>query len=68
MAAQAAQFNAALARIGFSQEAITALNQNQITLSSTLIGMDNNDVDQLMRVLRGTNGAPGVMVPFLAQK
>jgi hypothetical protein len=68
MAAQAAQFNAALARIGFSQEAITALNQNQITLSSTLIGMDNNDVDQLMKVLRGTNGAPGVMVPFLAQK
>jgi hypothetical protein len=37
MAAQAAQFNAALARIGFSQEAITALNQNQITLSSTFM-------------------------------
>ena len=68
MAAQAAQFIAALARIVFSQEAIAALNQNQITLSSTLIGMDNNDVDQLMRVLHGTNGAPGVMVPFLAQK
>jgi Holliday junction resolvase len=67
MAAQPA-FNAALTRIGFDADAVAAINANQITTSESLIGVTKEDVEQLMKIVRGGNGQPVVAVPFMAQK
>jgi hypothetical protein len=64
----AAAFNQALTRIGFAAEPIAAINQNQITTTASLIGMDKDDIEQLMKIVRGGQGAPVINVPFLAQK
>jgi hypothetical protein len=64
----AAAFNQALTRIGFAADSIAAINQNQITTTASLIGMDKDDIEQLMKIIRGGQGAPVINVPFLAQK
>ncbi len=64
----AAAFNQALTRIGFAAESIAAINQNQITTTASLIGMDKDDIEQLMKIIRGGQGTPVINVPFLAQK
>jgi hypothetical protein len=68
MAAAPAAFNAALIRIGFSQEAVPLINQNQVTVSENLIGMTKDNVVQLMKIVRGGHGVPVITVPFMAQK
>ena len=64
----AAAFNQALTCIGFVADSITAINQNQITITASLIGMDKYDIEQLMKIIRGGQGASVFNVPFLAQK
>jgi len=67
-AAALAAFNAALNRIGFSPEAVVAMNQNQVSSTASLIGMQKEDVEQLMKVICGGQGAPVIAVPFMAQQ
>jgi hypothetical protein len=64
----AAALTAALARIGFAADAIVAIQQNQVTMTASLIGMTKEDVEQLMKIVRGGQGAPLIVVPFMAQK
>jgi len=68
MAAAPAAFNAALIRIGFSQEAVASINQNQVMVSENLIGMTKDNVEQLVKIVRGGHGVPVITVPFMAQK
>jgi hypothetical protein len=68
MAAAPVAFNAALIRIGFSQDAVASINQNQVKVSENLIGMSKDDVEQLMKIIRGGHGVPVITVPFMAQK
>jgi hypothetical protein len=63
-----AGFNAALTRIGFLAEAIASVNQNQVTSTMSLIGISKDDVEQLMKIVRGGHGVPVITVPFMAQK
>jgi hypothetical protein len=67
-AAALAAFNATLTRIGFTANALAAMNQNQVNSTASLIGMHKDDVEQLMKILRGGQGAPIIIVPFMAQK
>jgi hypothetical protein len=67
-AAALATFNVALTRIGFMAEAIGAMNQNRVTSTASLIGMNKDDVEQLMKIIRGGQGAPTIPVPFMAQR
>ena len=64
----AVAFNQALTHIGFAADSIAAINQNQITTTASLIGMDKDDVEQLMKIIRGGQGAPVINVPFLVLK
>jgi hypothetical protein len=68
MAAAPAAFNAALIQIGFSQEAVASINQNQVTVSENLIGMTKDNVEQLVKIVRGGHGVPVITVLFMAQK
>jgi hypothetical protein len=65
MAAQPA-FNATLTRIGFNNDAIAAINLNQIMMSESLIGMTKDDVEQLMKVIYSSQGQPVIVMPFMA--
>jgi hypothetical protein len=65
MAAQPA-FNATLTRIGFNNDAIAAINLNQIMTSESLIGMTKDDVEQLMKVIYSSQGQPVIVMPFMA--
>jgi hypothetical protein len=68
MVAAPAAFNTTLIRIGFSQDAVASINQNQVKVSENLIGMSKDDVEQLMKIIRGRHGVPVITVPFMAQK
>ncbi len=61
-------FNSALARIGFTNEAIASINQNQVVSTASLIGMEKDNVEQLMKIIRGGQGVPVIPVPFMAQR
>jgi hypothetical protein len=50
-AAVRAAFNAALTRMGFVAEAIASITQNQVTTTTSLIGMEKYDVEQLMKIV-----------------
>jgi hypothetical protein len=65
---EAAAFGAALTRIGFSANATAAIQQNQVITTASLIGMTKEDVEQLMKIVRGGQGAPVITVPFMTQK
>jgi hypothetical protein len=67
-AAALAAFNATLTRIGFAADALAAMNQNQVMSTSSLIGMHKEDVEQLMKIVRGGQGAPVIVIPFMAQR
>jgi hypothetical protein len=67
-AAVLAAFNATLTRIGFAANALAAMNQNQVNSTASLIGMCKDDVEQLMKIMRGGQGAPIIIVPFMTQK
>jgi len=64
--AQVVAFQAALARIGFGQQAIASLDANGLTSVRDLIHLSEKDVEQLLKIVRA--GPPAVTVPFLAQK
>ncbi len=64
----AAAFTAALMRIGFAADATVAIQQNQVMTMNSLIGMTKGDIEQLMKIVRGGQGAPVIVVPFMAQK
>ncbi len=65
MAAPAA-FQAALNRLGFNQESVEALVANGLTRTEDLCSLEDNDVEQLLKIIR--TGPPARVVPFLAQK
>jgi hypothetical protein len=65
---EAAAFGAALMRIGFAANATAAIQQNQVVTTASLIGMTKEDVEQLMKIVCGGQGAPVITVPFMAQK
>jgi hypothetical protein len=64
--AQAAAFQAALTRLGFGQPAIAALNNNGIGETNDLIGLNEKDTAQILKIIRTAN--PPVNVPYIAQK
>jgi hypothetical protein len=51
MAAVAAAFNAALTRMDFAADAIVSVKRNQVTTTASLIGMEKDDVEQLMKIV-----------------
>jgi hypothetical protein len=64
--AQAVAFQAALQRMGLSQEATTAISANGITMAQDLIGLDEKDIEQILKIIR--TGPPPILVPYIAQK
>lgn len=64
--AQAVAFQAALQRMGLSQEATTAISANGITTAQDLIGLDEKDIEQILNIIR--TGPPPILVPYIAQK
>jgi hypothetical protein len=49
--AQAIAFQAALQRMGFTQPAIAAITANGINTSQDLIGLDEKDVEQILKII-----------------
>jgi hypothetical protein len=64
--AQAIAFQAALQRIGFTQPAVAAMAANGITTTQDLIGLDDKDVEQILKIIR-VRPLP-IQVPYIAQK
>jgi hypothetical protein len=64
--AQAVAFQAALTRLGFSQVAVQAINNNGINTTTDLIGLDDKDTSQILKIIR--TATPPVVVPYIAQK
>ena len=50
--AQAVAFQAALQRIGFSQPATAAITANGIHTAQDLIGLDDKDIEQILKIIR----------------
>ncbi len=63
---QAATFQAALTCIGFPQPSIAALVTNGITTTEDLLGLNEKDIEQVLKIIR--TGPPPLVVPFIAQK
>jgi hypothetical protein len=59
--AQAVAFQAVLTRIGFSQAAVQAMNNNGINTTMDLIGLDDKDTAQILKIIRTAN--PPIVVP-----
>ena len=57
---------AALNRLGFSQAAIIALNNNGLNTSADLVGLNEKDTAQILKIVR--TAVPPVIVPYIAQK
>jgi hypothetical protein len=64
--AQAVAFTAALNRLGFSQAAITSMNANGLNTMTDLIGLNDKDMAQILKIIR--TAEPPVVVPYIAQK
>jgi len=64
--AQVAAFTAALTRPSFSQAAIGAFNNNGLNTSVDLIGLNEKDTSQILKIIR--TAVPPVVVPYIAQK
>jgi hypothetical protein len=64
--AQAVAFQAALQRIGFSQPATAAITANGIHTAQDLIGLDDKDIEQILKII--CLGPPPILVPYIAQK
>jgi hypothetical protein len=64
--AQAVAFQATLTRIGFPQPAIAALTTNGITTTQDLLGLNEKDIEQILKIIR--TGPPPIVVPYIAQK
>ena len=63
--AQAVAFQAALIRIGFSQAAVAAMNNNGLNSTIDLIGINDKDTAQILKIIR--TATPPVIVPYIAQ-
>ncbi len=59
-------FQAPLQRMGFTQPAVAAMMANGITTTQDLIGLDDKDVEQILKIIRV--GPPPILVPYIAQK
>jgi len=64
--AQAVAFTAALNRIGFSQAAIAAINANGLNTTADLVGLNDKDTAQILKIIR-TAEVP-IIVPYISQK
>jgi hypothetical protein len=64
--AQAIAFQAALQRIGFTPPAVVAMTANGITTTQDLLGLDDKDVEQILKIICA--GPPPILVPYIAQK
>lgn len=64
--AQAVAFQAALQQMGFSQAATAAITANGIHTVQELIGLDDKDINQILKINR--LGPPPILVPYIAQK
>jgi hypothetical protein len=63
---QAVAFQAALTRLGFSQSVVMAINNNGINSTVDLIGLNEKDTAQILKIIRTAD--PPVAVPYIAQK
>jgi hypothetical protein len=64
--AQAVAFQAVLQRLGCPPTAIQAINANGITTTQDLIGINDKDVENILKIIRTSQ--PPVLVPYIAQK
>ncbi len=64
--AQAIAFQTALGRLGFGQPAVAALNTNGINETLDLIGLNEKDIAQILKIIH--TATPPVVVPYIAQK
>jgi hypothetical protein len=64
--AQAVTFQAALSHISFAQPAIAALATNGMTTTEDLLGLNEKDVEQILKIIR--TGPPPLVAPYIAQK
>jgi hypothetical protein len=64
--ALAVAFSTALDRLGFSQAAIAAVNANGLNTTLDLIGLNEKDTAQILKITR--TGDPPIIVPYIAQK
>lgn len=67
MAANVVTFQDLLIRFGFNQEARTAIIANGLTINQDLIGLNDKDIDNIMKIVR-TSRTPPMIVPYIAQK
>ncbi len=51
--AQAVTFQVALACIGFPQPAVAALMTNDVTMTEDLIGLNQKDIKQILKIIQG---------------
>jgi hypothetical protein len=64
--AQAVAVTATLNRLGFSQAAKTFMNANGLNTTTDLIGLNDKDTAQILKIIR--TAEPPVVVPCIAQK
>jgi hypothetical protein len=62
--AQAVAFQATLQRMHFSQAAPAAITANGIHTIQELIGLDDKDINQILKINR--LGPPPILVPYIA--
>jgi hypothetical protein len=65
-APQAIAFQAVLTCMGFTNPTINALAANGINTTQDLIGLNEKDVEQILKIIR--TGPPPMVVPYIAQK
>jgi len=64
--AHAVAFQAVLSRIGFSQAAVAAMNNNGLNSTTDLIGINDKDTAQILKIIR--TATPPVIMSCIAQK
>jgi hypothetical protein len=62
-----AAFTALLHRLGIDQAVSQAINANGFTTTNDLIGVDDKDIDNLLKII-STSTTPHTLVPYIAQK
>jgi hypothetical protein len=60
-------FTALLQRLGISAAISQSINDNGLTTTSDLIGVDNKDIENLFKIIR-TSTTPPTLVPYISQK
>jgi hypothetical protein len=60
-------FRALLQRFGFSQDGVQAILDNGIRTTPDLIGIDTDDIENLVKIIRASR-TPPMLVSYIAQK